>query len=116
MGNAKYPAPPSENERKKFMFYDTEKNQIDLRIRLQYDGMNQSNFFRAMIAGYLAKDLHIMNYISEYKEKYVIHNKKKRKKTKELLEKGKELEKDFALNPDDIENIFDILEKEHPDL
>jgi len=116
VGQAKYPPPPREDERKKFMFYDTEKNQIDLRIRLQYDGMNQSNFFRAMIAGYLAKDLHIMEYIAEYKEKYIIHNKKKRKETKELLEKGREAEKDFALNKGDIENIFDILEKEHPDL
>ena len=116
MGRAKYPPAPSKEERKKFMFYDTEKNQIDLRIRLQYDGMNQSNFFRAMIAGYLAKDEHIMSYIGEYKEKYVIHNKKKRKETEKLLEKGKELEQDFALNQDDIENIFDILEKEHPEL
>jgi len=98
------------------MFYDTEKNQIDLRIRLQYDGMNQSNFFRAMIAGYLTKDSHLMAYIGEYKEKYVIHNKKKRKETAKLLEKGNELEQDFALNQNDIENIFDILEKEHPNL
>ena len=53
-----------------------------------------------------------MAYIAEYKEKYVIHNKKKRKETEKLLEKGRELEQDFALNEDDIENIFDILEKE----
>jgi hypothetical protein len=69
-----------------------------------------------MIAGYLAKDSHLMAYIGEYKEKYVIHNKKKRKETEKLLEKGNELEQDFALNQDDIENIFDILEKEHPSL
>jgi hypothetical protein len=116
VGRAKYPPPPAEGERKKFMFWDTEKNQIDLRIRLQYDGMNQSNFFRAMIAGYLAKDVHIMAYVGEYKEKYVIHNKKKRKETEQLLKEGRELEQDFALNENDIENIFDILEKEHPEL
>ena len=57
-----------------------------------------------------------MDYIAEYKEKYIIHNKKKRKETAKLLEKGRELENDFALDEDDIENIFDILEKEHPDL
>ncbi len=28
----------------------------------------------------------------------------------ELINEGKELEKDFALNQDEIENIFDILE------
>jgi len=116
VGKAKYPPAPSEEERKKFMFYDTEKNQIDLRIRLQYDGMNQSNFFRAMITGYLEKNEHIMEYIADYKERYIVHNKKKRKETAKLLEKGRELEKDFALDEDDIENIFDILEKEHPDL
>ena len=43
------------------MFYDTEKRQTDLRVRLKYDGMNQSHFFRAMISGYLEKDENILN-------------------------------------------------------
>ena len=49
----KKPPVPNPRERKKFMFYDSHKRQADLRIRLKYDGMNQSQFFRAMITGYL---------------------------------------------------------------
>ena len=51
----KDPTVPDPENRKKIMFYDSEKRQADLRIRLRYDGMNQSHFFRAMISGYLEK-------------------------------------------------------------
>jgi len=33
-----------------------------------------------------------------------------------LLEKGKKTEKDFGLTDVDVENIFDIIAEEHPDL
>ena len=35
---------------------------------------------------------------------------------KELEEKGKQTKAKFGLDEGDIENIFDMLEKEHPDL
>ena len=56
-------------DRKKIMFYDSPKRQADFRIRLQYDGMNQSDFFRAMLTGYLEQDTNILAYLDSYKEK-----------------------------------------------
>ena len=112
----KDPSIPDPRERKKFMFYDTEKRQVDLRVRLRYDGLNQSEFFRAMITGYLEKDELIMEYMHRYKKKYEKQGKRKREKSKNLIVAGKELEKQFALNSDDIENIFDIIAEENPDL
>jgi len=112
----KDPSIPDPRERKKFMFYDTEKRQVDLRVRLRYDGLNQSEFFRAMITGYLEKDELIMEYMDRYKKKYEKQGKRKREKSKNLIVAGKELEKQFALNSDDIENIFDIIAEENPDL
>ena len=115
MGKGKQPV-PDPSERKKFMFYDTNKRQADLRIRLKYDGMNQSQFFRAMITGYLEKDESILNYLDKYKEKYQVQGQKKRDGAKLMMKKGRVVEKEFGLNEDEIENIFDILEKEHPEI
>jgi len=98
------------------MFYDTEKRQVDLRIRLKYDGMNQSDFFRAMITGYLEKDIELMTYLDRYKEKYKFQGIHKRNSNKRLLKKGKEIERQFVLDDNEIENIFDLLEEENPDL
>jgi hypothetical protein len=33
-----------------------------------------------------------------------------------MIKKGRQIEKEFGLDEDDIENIFDILEKEHPEI
>ena len=51
-------------DRKKFMFYDTAKRQADLKIRLKYDGLNQSQFFRMVITGYLERDEEFMKYFA----------------------------------------------------
>ena len=37
-------------------------------------------------------------------------------KNRQLIAAGREVESKFALNEDEIENIFDILEEEHPEL
>lgn len=112
----KDPTIPDPRERKKFMFYDTGKRQTDLRIRLRYDGMNQSQFFRVMISGYLEKDELIMEYLDNHKKQHQIQSIPKRKKSMKLIEKGKENEKNFGLSDLDVENIFDIIAEEHPDL
>jgi hypothetical protein len=98
------------------MFYDSEKRQTDLRIRLRYDGMNQSHFFRTMITGYLEKDPNIMIYLDNYKAKHQIQGVNKRAASRRLLRKGEDIKDKFALEEDEIKNIFDIIAEEHPDL
>ena len=107
---------PDPKDRKKFMFYDSEKRQVDLRIRLRYDGLNQSQFFRAMITGYLEKDNNLMEFLQDYKKKYCVQGINKIEKSRVLAKKGKETEDKFAMNNNEIQNIFDIIEEEHPDL
>tara|TARA_B100000085_G_scaffold228363_1_gene214330 strand:- start:120 stop:461 length:342 start_codon:yes stop_codon:yes gene_type:complete len=110
----KDPTVPDPRDRKKFMFYDTEKRQADLRIKLQHDGMTQSTFFRVMISGYLDDDEHILNFINEFQERYKMRGKHKIRKVRKAKEKGKELKKHFSIDEREIENIFDILEEEGP--
>ncbi len=112
----KKPPVPNPRERKKFMFYDSHKRQADLRIRLKFDGMNQSQFFRAMITGYLEKDDLILKYIDDFKKQYELQGKSKRAKSKKLIEDGKRVDKQYKLGNEELEDIFDVLAEEHPDL
>jgi|TARA_R110000851_G_scaffold308940_1_gene468145 hypothetical protein len=110
---------PKEDLDKRIVFTDTTKRQADFRIRLGYDGMTQSEFFRAMISGYLEQDRNLLDYVEKYKRE---KKRKKRqgknslKKNRDLYEKGQQTRRKFALDDDVIESIFDLMEEEHPDL
>ena len=101
---------------KKIMFYDTDKRHADLKIRLQHDSLTQSAFFRTVITGYLNNDPRILEYIEDYKENNIIQSKTERNKTSKLIKAGKEMETTHGLKEDEIENIFDMIEQEHPEL
>ena len=101
---------------KKIIFTDTDKRHADLKIRLQHDDLTQSDFFRAMLTGYIEKDTRVLSFLYDWREENKYYSKKKRKKAERLLNKGEETKSKFGLRQDEIENIFDLLEQEHPDL
>jgi len=101
---------------KKVVFYDTEKRHAELKVRLHYDGLTQTGFFRSIITGYIEKDEILMEYLSKVKEELSTQGKTKRTASQKLYEKGNKLKNEFALDSGELENIFDILEEEHPDL
>ena len=104
------------SQEKKILFTDTDKRHADLKLRLHYDGLTQADFFRSLITGYLEKDENIMNFIAGVQESKNIHSKQKRAKSKKLEEEGENLMKKLGLGEEEIENIFDLLEEEYPDL
>ena len=104
------------SQEKKILFTDTDKRHADLKLRLHYDGLTQADFFRSLITGYLEKDENIMNFIAGVQESKNIHSKQKRAKSKKLEEEGENLMKKLGLGEEEIENIFDLLEEEHPNL
>jgi len=101
---------------KQVCFEDFDKKHADLKIRLHYDGLYQNEFFRLMMRKYIDKDKNMMKIIDNYKEQKGNQSKVNRKKSKQLVDKGREIEKKFALGSDEVENIFDLLEKEYPEL
>ena len=110
------PTIPDPQTRKKITFYETEKRQVDLRIRLRYDGLNQSHFFRAMITGYLEKDPDLLSYLDRHKNKYQTQGINKRTVMKQMYKKRDEIKKQFSLDENEVEDLFDLIAKEHPDL
>lgn len=112
----KDPTIPDASTRKKFMFYDSEQRQVQLRIRCQYDNINQSQFFRMMISGYLDNDENILNFIDSFKQQHSIQGKAKRDYiNKKHSEASSNISK-HGLDPSELESIFDIIEMEHPEL
>ena len=104
------------SQEKKILFTDTDKRHANLKLRLHYDGLTQADFFRSLITGYLEKDENIMNFITGVQESKNIHSKQKRAKSKKLEEEGENLMKKLGLGEEEIENIFDLLEEEYPNL
>jgi len=100
--------------KKKIVFYDSDKRYADLKIRLEYDGLSQAKFFRGILTGYLLQDPDILNFVDKMKaEKHKNSSIKKRnKKSRALISEGTEALNRLLLDEDEIENIFDILEKE----
>ena len=80
-----------KNKEKKVTFLDTDVRHAQLRLRLQHDGITQSDFFRALVTGYLENDSRIIRYLANYKEKHGIQNKKKRGRITEDIEEGEHL-------------------------
>tara|TARA_R100000005_G_C4857913_1_gene120846 strand:+ start:196 stop:522 length:327 start_codon:yes stop_codon:yes gene_type:complete len=106
----------SASDNKKIVYYDSAKKHADLKIRLEYDGLKQSEFFRLLTAAYLERDDRLVSIIGDYKDKMNIHNREKRRGSQRMHEKSKETISKFSLGDEDVENIFDLLEKENPDL
>jgi len=55
-------------------------------------------------------------FIDDYKEKNDKQSKNQRAKIKKEQEKSEEILNDFGIGEGDIDNIFDIIAKEHPEI
>ena len=105
-----------QEEYKKLCFTCANKSHADLKIRLMHDGLSQGALFRILMHGYIQRDENIINFVENFKEKYGIEKKNQIKKSKNLLKLGRQTAKDFRLDPDELEDIFDLIAQEHPDL
>ena len=101
---------------KKVIFSLSENDKAKFKVQLQYDSLTQAQFLRGMIDGYLNKDSHFMNFIATLKGNLKTQSKVNLKKVEKNKKESGETIKKFALEDDEVENIFDILEREHPEL
>lgn len=89
----------------------------DLKIRMHYDGFKtQSEFFRACVISYLEKNSQFMEFLDYYKQNEKIQSKANIKKSRRLRQNGEDLMKKLGITQEDVENIFDLIEEEMPEL
>ena len=100
---------------KKICFDSTDKMHAELKICLHYDEIKIKEFFNEIVDAYLNKNKYIIAFIDELKEKKAISKSKRVKTHKADLSQQQVINK-FGLNEKEIENIFDIIEKENPEL
>ena len=89
-----------------------EHRHAKLVLQLKHDGFKQGEFFRTIITGYINDDPVLQQYIDEVKDQ----SPRIKKKSKRLRNRGEKTMNDIGFNEDDLENIFDLIEQEHPDL
>ena len=97
---------------KRIVFTETDHRHAQLVLRLKHDGIKQAQFFRSLITAYLSGDDRIQSYVNEISD---LSESRKSKSTK-LKQNGQQNLKDLAFTDGEIENIFDLIEKEHPEL
>jgi len=101
----------------KITFFLDPRLHEDLRIRMHYDGFKtQSEFFRACVISYLEKNAKFMDFIDLYKEDEKLQSKANIKKSIKLRKQGEGLMKKLGMTEEDLENIFDLIEEELPEL
>jgi len=105
-----------KKDKKKIIFDDSSQRHARLKIRLEYDGLTQAEFFRCFITGYLDKNEKILSYLESYKRKKGKHSKKSLTTISKDREKGEDLLEQFGIKDSELENIFDLIAKEHPEL
>jgi hypothetical protein len=89
----------------------------NLKIRLFYDEIKtQSEFFRYCVESYLDQDPLFMEFLDDYKITKKVQSKKRATASRKLREQGNKMLRDLSLTAADIENIFDILEEDLPEL
>jgi hypothetical protein len=74
--------------------------------------MKQSQFFRSLVTAYIAGDQRIQSYIDEVSSL----SKERKTKSKKLRTSGRQNIDDFGFTDGEIENIFDLIEEEYPEL
>lgn len=99
-------------EDKKIIFSESGKRHAEFKIKLQYDDLGQSEFFRSVVAAYLDEDPLFMSFVDSMKGRIDKQKQRQREIVKKERNKAKENERVFSLTEDEVENIFDILERE----
>ena len=98
-----------------FVFYCYEKESADLKIRLRYDGLKQSEFFRALLKMYVSQDPLMLQVVERIKQNQKVMGKKRLQKTSKDYDKSRDLLEELGITDSDKQNIFDLIELEGSD-
>ena len=99
------------------LYYDsTDSAYVKLIMKLEYEKLTKTEFFRAVANGFVNDDKNMTAFIEEYKESKQVDNKRSRRMIKKEREKARDIDRKFGLTTEDIENIFDLIGSEDIDV
>ena len=97
---------------KRVVFTTNDHEHAKFILKLKHDGFTQSAFFRLIIENYIQENEALLKFVDQIKPQSQMRKTKSRK----LRHQGKQLVSDLGFSDGEIDNIFDILEQEFPDL
>ena len=98
---------------KKFVFYDSDHNHAKLRIKFVEDGVKQASFFKEIVKAYIEDDPLIIKWLENNPQCRI--SKRSLKIRKRERKKIEEEKKQFNLDQDIVDELFDILADEFGD-
>jgi hypothetical protein len=101
---------------KRILFEETDHQHAKLIIRLRHNSISQSDFFRAIVNGFINGDERICSFIEDHAAEQKLLNKARLDKSRSLQKIGRQNLQDFALSNEDVEDVYDIIENEMPEL
>ena len=97
----------------KFTFTCSEKQAVDFKIRIKYDGLTQSSFFQEVLDLYLSNEGSFLPVLKKIKLKKAKMGKAKIESSLREIRRGKKIIKDLALSDLEKESLFDLIEEDH---
>ena len=104
------------NDVKRIVFKVTDHEHAKLIVRLRHNALTQSEFFKAVIDAVNHDDELILSFIEQHISEKKKMNKERIVKTNKMIDKGKQIIKDFSLSDDEVEDVFDLIAEEFPEL
>lgn len=96
---------------KVIMFADSDKRHAELLVKLRRDGLSRADFFREIISGYINNNEDLVSFITKVKREKGRVGKKKIDKVYQSIKEGDELMQKLGLTDDDIDFVFDLIER-----
>ena len=97
---------------KRVVFMENDHRHAQMVLKLKYLRLTQAAFFRHIISGLINDDPRIIEFTNEI----AITSKTKKNKAEKAQREGQQNLKDYGLSEGDVEDIFDMIEQEFPDL
>lgn len=99
-------------DRKLIKLYLTDGDFVRFVNKLEYYGLNKRSFFLIFLDAFINDDKIVSEWLKEERKKRKINRKQVEKQIDTEEEAEKKTISDFALNEEEIENIYDIIEEE----
>jgi hypothetical protein len=97
---------------KRIVFTDTDHRHAQLLVKLKTDGMTQAKFFRSLISGYINGDERIESFILENGN----HSIKRKQQVDRIRKTGRNKMSELGLDDEQVDNLFDLIAEEFPEL
>ena len=101
---------------KRIVFKVSDHEHAKLILRLRHNSLSQAEFFKAVIEAVNSDNATILSFINEHVSNKQKLNKTRIKKNTALIKKGKELVQDFSLTDSEVDDVFDLIAEEFPEL